>query len=559
MAVENENAQNVGGTEYRTDLPRFNTKVSLAGCGRALASLTWLWNKVTGESHLLFATIDLMPDELPLVDCQPKREPVSLGNKSDWRIYFADHQVPSSDAVEWYDGVITRGDWAAPWLDPQIKKPMTLGQLLNEPRWPAMVSLGSTVAVPFASRRPAETRAHHTLSSAATALNPLKPSERSTLIEAVKASLEVDLEHSPHLCQSAHLFMPLPILRHVSSRLDTDDNAGDRAINLTLVPRLGASLEMLTVEVLETRATGNRLLGRGRVTSMFLRIPLDEDVEQISIRVVHDELGLLVDEGPYTFLGGISMAMQLITSHRHVVVPERGSRPAERHKIPIAGMTQGIIIGSERGLSASRLLVGATTGPSIAATSPKQMWFRNDAPAAEAAIRKLIGTAKQRVLLIDPYLTAVGAQLYLPWVTDSNASTEILTSSHGLRQIALASKISDRAEDKSGRRARRELAQLEALSTELNDGVATRRINPTVVRVMTGQEPPVHDRFLIIDSSVWIVGSSLNDFGTRGTMLVELPAPGAVMPDLLALWVDKTTQDISARIQSLRKQLAVPT
>lgn len=560
MGVADQNDEKVEGASFRTDLPRFNSRVSVVGCGRALASITWLWHKKTGESHLLFATLDLVPDELPLSDCAPKRPPVSLGKKSDWWIYSANDEVPSSQAVEWYDGLVTRGAWAATWLNPEIKKPTALGDLLNEPRWPAMVNLRHhRTAVPFATQRPDEIRAHHTLSKAGAAMKLLEPEEKVALFAAMKASLDLDLERGQHLCQSAHVFMPLPILRHVSSRLDSDEKVGDRAINLNLVPRVGASLEMLTVEILETRATGDRLLARGPATSMFLRVPLDEEVEQISIRVVHDELGLLVDEGPYAFIRGISMEMQLITSDRRIVLPARGSRPAETHKIPIAGMTEKTITGSERGVSASQVLYRAATGSSKVAALAKQMWFRDKAPAAEAAIRKLIGAAKERVLLIDPYFTKVEATLYLPWVTRSTAKNEILTSSHGLRQISPSIEENEGQESKVGRRVKRELAHLQALSTELNDGLAARRINPTVVKVMTGSRPPVHDRFLIIDGNIWLLGSSLNNFGTRGTMMVELPAPMAVMPDLVALWVSDTSKEMSQRIDFLSRQLAATT
>jgi hypothetical protein len=41
---------------------------------------------------------------------------------------------------------------------------------------------------------------------------------------------------------------------------------------------------------------------------------------------------------------------------------------------------------------------------------------------------------------------------------------------------------------------------------------------------MPGQKSPVHDRFLIVDGTVWVLGASLNEFGSRGTLLMKLPA-----------------------------------
>jgi hypothetical protein len=61
-------------------------------------------------------------------------------------------------------------------------------------------------------------------------------------------------------------------------------------------------------------------------------------------------------------------------------------------------------------------------------------------------------------------------------------------------------------------------------------------MNPFEVRVMTGDRPAVHDRFLAVDDTIWHLGSSLNEFGSRGTMLLALPDPDAIRGDLLKAW-----------------------
>ena len=43
----------------------------------------------------------------------------------------------------------------------------------------------------------------------------------------------------------------------------------------------------------------------------------------------------------------------------------------------------------------------------------------------------------------------------------------------------------------------------------------------------------IHDRFLVIDDRVFLLGSSLNRFGDRGTMIVQLHAPEIVREELL--------------------------
>jgi hypothetical protein len=43
------------------------------------------------------------------------------------------------------------------------------------------------------------------------------------------------------------------------------------------------------------------------------------------------------------------------------------------------------------------------------------------------------------------------------------------------------------------------------------------------IKVMPGAKSPVHDRFLIVDGWIWVLGASLNEFGERGTLLLRLP------------------------------------
>lgn len=61
-------------------------------------------------------------------------------------------------------------------------------------------------------------------------------------------------------------------------------------------------------------------------------------------------------------------------------------------------------------------------------------------------------------------------------------------------------------------------------------------VNQLEVKVMVGEKADIHDRFLITDNFVWLLGSSLNEFGSRGTMLVRLPEPKAVIETLESIY-----------------------
>jgi hypothetical protein len=530
----------------RPTLLGFDNRLSVVDCGRALASLTWIWNRTRHESHFLFGTIDLVPDELPLVDCPVVIPCVSLGKKSEWRVYFADHHVATNDAFRWYQDLVRRGEWGAAWLDRKIKKATPVHERLMEPAWPHTVLLGSSKSVPFASQRKAATRAHHLLVTSSPVLELLGKEEVKRLQEAMSIKRQLDFEKYPHLYQSAHLFVPMPILRRYDTRLDSN-GSGDRAILVNLVPRVGQQLDGLTIEVLEKRPTGRRLLAHSRVSTPFTKIALMEDVEQISIRVIHDDLGLLADDGPYTFLQGIATTVKIITRHRRPSDPERGGRPAQQHKIPVAGMEQKMLTGSERAMSAARLLQGAESKAKRTG-SGKQLWFRNAADAAQEHIRKLLGNASSRVVLLDPYFIATEVQRYVPWAAGRDVEILVLTSTKGLREISHAAALGNDGKEK---KAQRELNHLMDLQAELDRCLSARLINPTSVRVMTGDDP-IHDRFMIIDDKAWLLGSSLNAFGTRGTMMVELEHAQEVIPELLKYATETASKSLEHRVAHLR-------
>jgi hypothetical protein len=84
-------------SRYRASLHSFDNRLCMRDCRRALASLAWVWNKETHDAHFVFGTIDLVPDELPLVDCPPATPCVSLGKKSPWRLYFVTDQRRRDD------------------------------------------------------------------------------------------------------------------------------------------------------------------------------------------------------------------------------------------------------------------------------------------------------------------------------------------------------------------------------------------------------------------------------------------------------------------------------
>ena len=57
-------------------------------------------------------------------------------------------------------------------------------------------------------------------------------------------------------------------------------------------------------------------------------------------------------------------------------------------------------------------------------------------------------------------------------------------------------------------------------------------------RVLRGEKSPLHDRFLVIDDNVYLLGSSLNEVGNRTTTISRVPAPGEMIDQAESWWAD---------------------
>jgi hypothetical protein len=83
---------------------------------------------------------------------------------------------------------------------------------------------------------------------------------------------------------------------------------------------------------------------------------------------------------------------------------------------------------------------------------------------------------------------------------------------------------------------------------KLQDTLETLRkedFGPYEIRVLEGREQsPIHDRFLVIDDEAWLLGSSFNKFGNRGTMLVKLHRPKPVIDILMDYWESDKTRPL---------------
>jgi hypothetical protein len=384
----------------------------------------------------------------------------------------------------------------------------------------------------------------HVLRDGPSQLDVLEGKELSALLASVKQRLSHDLDGVPELLQSARLLEPMPVLRSVSVRLDAPDKGADRALLLDIVPRRGASVEGVEVAIFEKRPTGLRLLSRLRPTDLFYRLPLDEDVCEIQYTVTHDELGLLLQSGPHGFIRSVSINLDLIAGERRVQVPSRKGRPAATRRIPVSSGEQAFVVGQQViPLSAVHVFHAIQYRVESRETVRDRHFFLDDVAKAEGVVQNILKGARHRALVVDPYFSWKEIAPWLPSVAHRGAEVRVLTSRAGLRQIAI--------EDPDVKGDARELLHLERFRKCLDESARDQNINPTSVRLMQGERPAIHDRFIVADNRAWLLGSSLNEFGSRGTMLVPLPTCEDIVRELDEVW--RASVDLNILTAKLEK------
>ena len=57
-------------------------------------------------------------------------------------------------------------------------------------------------------------------------------------------------------------------------------------------------------------------------------------------------------------------------------------------------------------------------------------------------------------------------------------------------------------------------------------------------KLLLGGKSPLHDRYIIVDDEAYLLGSSLNEFGSRATTIIKIPAPKKMIEQAHSWWGD---------------------
>jgi len=488
--------------------------------GGALVHLAWYTNMDTGHRTLIFGLVELYPAELSSLDTTKelryslKVPSDARGGKRRHRLYVQRFCLSLKKAVAWYDacrvGKVTipvEGDF-----------PLEHSAFVEEPRWP---QLASTNDVSFLTANWRTVRAHH--------FRQLSKPESVALVmgnekavDWLSQQLFFNIEDYPEWAGSIHLMAPNPVYRELDCRRESSTDKKDCTV-VRVVARSNQTLDGLWFELNEHGPTG--IAGHlVRFTGPEIIVPHVGDVLEVSYRVLCPKRGLLEWIEPAPYIGGIRLSQGEQSESVAVYVPARRQRPAETYQRTIVGEASDTWVGepsTSASLNADLIESRANRQDRQPERQLTERFFYNEQDVATDFVRNQIALAHSRVVILDRYFDAAEFWRYAMNISRRNLSLTIITSAKWLH---------------TPDRDRPEVDKAAELRDALRDNRAEGRFN---VLVMPGDPPLFHDRFLVIDKDVWLIGSSFHSLGQSAGMAIKLAYPQPVITRIESIVHDR--------------------
>lgn len=259
------------------------------------------------------------------------------------------------------------------------------------------------------------------------------------------------------------------------------------------------------------------------ISSLFQRILLPHFPDRL-VSKIYDSNGFLIENHTGVWMN-ISFQGQIQTATLNLTVRE--SNKTTTHEIPKFAAEKPTTIGTYDHSLANYLKSQQRSKEVNDLESRKEfIFFPGDDPVnekekARRIIGEIINKASKKCMILDPYFGA--ADLFYVYIMKSiSVPIQIISSAAFLKKkinkdspLTYADSLLDELE-----KFRKNIPQQKVECKMLNGS----------------NKSPLHDRYIIIDETVYLLGSSLNEFGNRATTLVKVPVPERIIEKAISWW-----------------------
>lgn len=484
--------------------------------------------------HLVFASAELLPTELP----RPAEEPPMslrvrrLGPRA--QVFYRRYVTTALEALTWYQDC-RAGKFGL--LQDDVHRETAHEPLYEEPSWPQLVVSNK---FPISGDVPSVVRAHHLIPQDMPRVLKELFAREPAAAPWISDRLFFNLLRYPEYAGSVHLLVPNPVYRTLHVRLHVAEN-GRESTAIEVTPREGMSAEGLQVTVIQHRPTGiSECVTQAFGKHPFMLVPHYGQVEQVEMLLVCPHRGVLEQQEPTGFVRGFSLNLQVEGGRKRVAVPGAQGATVDSYEVPVVERADSSSYmpanGGPPSVPARLRLSEFERARNDEAERLGQKWFQHSKSEATAFVRSLVGSAKSRVWIVDPYFAT--SELFSFALATRQQDVEVLILTGAATAMVKPDLI-----DSTVTAGEQLLSVLTAQSN----------LSHVKVRVMLGDTPAVHDRFLVIDNAVWFTGNSLNNIGERAGMMISVPAPDVVISKLHAILTDTTrTKDLADWVAARR-------
>lgn len=488
-----------------------------SGYGQAVVHLAWLRDGDRAR-HLLFGMVELRPCEFPPTDSSDEQKLRDDNGMSRSCLHYRRFALSVAEAIGWYRRSMD-GDVQLPVDDGDDGVPLCGGPFAGWPAWP---TLAASNKLDFAPDWVQGSRAHFLHPRTALHARALASIRREKNRRQLENWLHFDLadlynDYLGAIC----LVAPNPLFRSIEkSHLDSPTDGSAESVAYKLVARADQRVEGTRLEVVNEGLRGRLSAAVEFDDDPFQLLEFASPVEKEGRTVTHPYYGLLAWNKPIPLVRSIRTHLDVVSRQKTVVVPPGGKRkPTYRYSVPERQDGGDTVIGRIPGDESTEAhAVAAAHRRAKKGTEGAERWFQDAPEDAAQFIRDTVGEARHRVLIADPYFAGRELLAFCHAIQRPDVELRVLTSAKALKGNA----------------------------TMLQQAVGTFRSYPAkpAVRVLEGKQPRLHDRFLVVDDTVWFSGNSLNSLGERASMIVCLRHPERVAPRLDGMWATATPFDV---------------
>lgn len=177
------------------------------------------------------------------------------------------------------------------------------------------------------------------------------------------------------------------------------------------------------------------------------------------------------------------------------------------------------------------------------------IFFLKDDSSRERArnvVRELLNKARRRCIILDPYFGPADLVFALT-ISNISIPIRIISSAVMLNGNVDAFKSLKKSRlQKIGNFFSEFFQKTQKATTngeQLHENILNYRITypqqKIECKVLKGRKSPLHDRYIVIDDVVYLLGSSLNEFGSRVTTIIKVPAPIKMIDQAEEWWADE--------------------